>query len=84
MKRRNTADDTMIKEINELRKQGITDFICMTSTDNKTYKPVIKHTAQGISAYANDQYKKYGDETAVEIGYFNANFDYVKYCTYHA
>lgn len=84
MKRANTADAMMIEEINTLRMNGIKDFILTTTTDNKTFKPVWRHTAHGISAYANDQYKKYGDTTAVEVGYFDADLNYVNYCTYHA
>lgn len=84
MKRRNTACETMIREFAELKKQGITDFICTTHNGGKRYKPVMKHTAQGVSAYANDMYNKYGDNVSVEVGYFDHNFNWHTYCTYNA
>jgi hypothetical protein len=81
---RNTASTEMIKEFAELKKQGITDFICTTYTSGKRYKPVIRHTAQGVSSYANAMYSKYGDDTTVEIGYFDHDLNWHDYCTYHA
>lgn len=84
MKRRNTACRYMIEEFAELKKQGIKDFICTTWNGDKRYKPVMKHTAQGVSAYANDMYKKYGDSTTVEVGYFDNDFNWHTYCTYNA
>lgn len=84
MTRRNTACESMIKEFAELKKQGITDFICTTSTSRRTYKPVMKHTAQGVSSYANQMYNKYGDDVAVEVGYFDNDFNWHTYCTYGA
>lgn len=84
MKRTNTADEVMIKEIAELRKNGIKNFICTASTGNKVYKPVMKHTAQGISAYANAAYRKYGDAARVEVGYFDDDCNWKTYCTYSA
>lgn len=82
--RRNTADAGMIREFAELKKQGITDFICTTWNGDKRYKPVMKHTAQGVSAYANNMYNKYGDGVAIEVGYFDTNFNWHTYCTYGA
>ena len=84
MKRRNTADESMIKDFATLKKQGITDFICTTYNVDKRYKPVMKHTAQGVSAYANAMYRKYGDNVSVKIGYFDNNFNWHTYCTYNA
>lgn len=84
MKRRNTASEEMIKDFAELKKQGITDFICTTSTNKTTFKPVMKHTAQGVSSYANSMYNKYGDSTAVNVGYFDNNFNWHDYTTYRA
>lgn len=84
MKRRNTACESMIRKFAELKKQGITDFICTTWNGDKRYKPVMKHTAQGVSAYANNMYNKYGDGVAVEVGYFDNNFKWHTYCTYQA
>lgn len=82
--KRNTASKEMIDEIAELRKKGVVDFICTASTSKKTYKPVVKHTAQGISSYANSMYSKYGDDVTVEVGYFDDNLNWCKYCTYGA
>ena len=48
------------------------------------YAPVMKHTAQGISSYANAMYRKYGDDVTVEVGYFDNDLNYHKYVTYHA
>lgn len=84
MKRRNTADYEMIKDFAELKKDGITNFICTTKNENKWYKPVMKHTAQGVSAYANKMYSKYGDSVQVEVGYFDNNCDWHTYTTYCA
>ena len=81
-KRLNYADESMIKEVAELRKQGIKDFICSTIADGKRLKPVMKHTAQGISAYANSMYRKYGDVTMVEVGYFDDDLNWKTYCIY--
>lgn len=62
------------------------DYICTVIFDdtNKTLKPVIVRTEKGISGYANRMYKKYGDNITVEVGYFDNNFNWIKYCTYHA
>lgn len=84
MKRTNTADEVMITEIAELRKSGIKNFICTASTDKKMYKPVMKHTAQGISAYANFAYRKYGEAVKVAVGYFDDDCNWKNYCTYSA
>lgn len=82
--RRNTADAGMVKDFAELKKQGVTDFICTTSNGEKVYKPVMKHTAQGVSAYANRMYSKYGDSVMVEVGYFDSWCKWHDYCTYGA
>ena len=86
-KRTNTADAEMIKDINRLRKEGIKDFFCMTVINkngkDKWHKPVIKHTAQGISAYANEQYKKYGDYVTVIVDYLKDN-EFITYTTYNS
>lgn len=82
--RRNTADAGMVKEFARLKKQGVTDFICTTYNNGKAYKPVMKHTAQGVSAYANRMYNKYGDGVAVEVGYFDNDCVWHDYCTYGA
>ena len=84
MKRRNTADSEMIKDFSELKKAGITNFICTTTNGKKWYKPVMKHTAQGVSAYANSMYIKYGDSVKVEVGYFDNKCDWHIYTTYCA
>ena len=84
MTRINTADAEMIRDFAELKAEGITDFILQTSTDKKTYKPVIKHTAQGVSSYANQMFDTYGDSTIVEVYYFDNEFNEHKYCTYAA
>lgn len=84
MKRTNTADSYTIAQVKELRKQGITDFYCTTNTGKKTLKTVVKGTAQGISAYANKMYRKYGDEVTVNVGYFDSNCNWVDMMNYHA
>lgn len=87
MKRVNTADDEMIKDFKELKAQGISDFICITSFPNmnkKSLKPVMKHSAQGVSAYANRMYRTYGDIVSVEVGYFDNNIEWHTYTTYGA
>ena len=84
MARINYADPEMIREINELRKRGIKRFICDCWTDTKFYKPVIKGTAQGISAYANAMFAKHGDSTTVVVSYLDKEFKLHEYCTYHA
>lgn len=89
MKRENTACEEMIEECRVLKKQGVIGFICTTivtledGTD-KYYKPVMKQTAQGISAYANRMYNKYGDNTTVEVGYFDREVNWHMITTYHA
>lgn len=82
MKRQNTASKEMIEDFAELKKQGIKHFLVTTTTDTKTYTPVVKSTAQGVSSYANKMFRKYGDDTKVEVGYFDSNCNYNTYCTY--
>ena len=84
MKRTNTASEDMIKNFAELKKQGITNFICTTHTGRKNLKPIVKHTAQGVSNYANAMYRKYGDDVAVEVGYFDNDMNWHLYITYQA
>lgn len=89
MKRSNTADQSMIEEVARMRKEGIRDFFCITEyydTKGKRHEltPVIKHTAQGISAYANAMYRKYGDSVGVEVGYFDNDCEWRYYTHYHA
>lgn len=84
MTRKNTASADMIKDFAELKKQGITDFICTTFNAGKRYKSIMRHTAQGVSAYANNMYNKYGDGVTIEIGYFDNDFTWHDYCTYGA
>ena len=80
----NTASEEMIRNFDELKRNGITDFICSTSTSKKSYKPVIRKSAAAVSRYANAMYSKYGDDVAVEVGYFDNNLTYHVYCTYQA
>ena len=91
MKRINYACESMIEEVKELRKQGITDFFCTTIVNRNGkdhwYKPVMKHTAQGISKYANDQFIKYGETTTVEVEYIvytDTGIEFKGLTTYHA
>ncbi|MBE6843225.1 MAG: hypothetical protein E7510_10420 [Ruminococcus sp.] len=83
-KRMNTASEVMIEDFAALKERGISDFICTVSTSTKKYKPVLRHTAQGVSSYANLMYSKYGDDTSVNVGYFDDNLNWFDYCTYHA
>lgn len=82
MKRQNTASEDMIMDFAELKKYGINHFIITTTTPDRSYTPVIRHTAQGVSSYANRMYSKHGDDTKVEVGYFDSNCEYNIYCTY--
>lgn len=84
MKRNNTACEEMIKDFESFKTQGITDFICVTFTSKKQYKPVMKHTAQGVSSYANAMYRKYGDDVTVNVGYFDNDYNWHTYIEYHA
>lgn len=86
MARRNTADQGMIKDFADLKKKGITVFICTTTNTitGKHLKPVVKHTAQGVSSYANQMWRKYGDAVAVEVGFFDQEYNWKTYCTYGA
>ena len=73
--KRNYAGKDCINEINALRKAGIKMFFCSTSYEKdgkvKHLKPVIKGTAAGISAYANDMYIRYGDTVSVRVTYYD-------------
>ena len=84
--RRHYACDEMKAEIKALKKSGVSMFFCTTSymKEEKTryLKPVVKKTAEGISAYANEMYLKYGDTVVVEVSYFDINFDRKVYTTY--
>ena len=89
MKRVNTADPEMIRKIAELRKVGIKDFYCEAdyykqNGEHKHLALVTKHTAQGISAYANAMHRKYGDSVTVRVGYFDLNCKWIDYTKYHA
>ena len=90
MKRENTACEEMIEKCKALKKQGVIGFICTTivtsedGTHKFFYKPVMKQTAHGISAYANRMYRKYGDNTTVEVGYFDKEANWHMITTYHA
>lgn len=67
--RRNTADEWLINRVRELKAEGIDEFICLTFNGEKWLKPVYIKTAQGISAYANRMYDKYGDKFQVNVEY---------------
>ena len=83
--RRSTACDTMIEEINALRKKGITDFYCNTWVDGKFKKMEVRHTAHGISSFANRMFDKYGWKTTVEVIYWSEDAqDFKTYTTYCA
>ena len=61
-----------------------TTYILTAYTSKRTFKPVIRKTEKGISAYANRMYNKYGDDVTVEVGYFDDNFNWVLKETWHA
>ena len=68
MKRTNTASADMIEEVKELRNRGIKDFYCTYIDKNgKWHKAVEKHTAQGISAYANKTLEAHNFEGKVKV-----------------
>ena len=79
-----TASKTMIEDFRALKRAGVTDFLCTTWARGRRHKPVLRRTAQGVSAYANRMYRQYGDEVAVEVGYFDSDFNWHTYCTYSA
>lgn len=79
-----TASNEMIKNFKALREQGVDWFICTTYTSKKRYAPVLRKTAQGVSSYANAMYRKYGDDVAVEVGYFDNDMNWHLYTTYQA
>lgn len=86
MKRTHTESNEMIQDFAELKKRGVDRFGCqVTKPDGKYLTAVIKHTAQGVSSYANRMYRKYGDGTSIEIFYFIIEDGVGKmktYCTY--
>jgi len=86
MKRINTASEIMINDFKRLKEQGITEFYCTVSNsvNNKIYKPAIKHTAQGVSAYVNKMFDKYGDIILVSVDYFDKEYNLHTYTIYGA
>lgn len=92
MKRELKATDEFMMKVIELRRSGMKDFICETfykklvnyNYVDTTLKPVIVHTAHGISSYANQMYAKYGDSCKVRVGYFDSDLNYKELCTYSA
>lgn len=59
-------------------------FITTILGNGKTLNPVIRKTEKGISNYANKMFRKYGEQTTVEVDYLDDNFNIKRYCTYHA
>lgn len=85
MKRARTACEGMIQDFKGLRELGIADFFCTTFAANgRRYATVVRHTANGVSAYANRMLEKYGDGTEVEVVYFDTDCRWTLYCTYGA
>lgn len=86
MKRINTASENMINDFKELKKQGITEFYCTVSNsvNNKIYKTVMKHTAQGVSAYVDRMFDKYSDTILVSVDYFDKEYNLHTYTIYGA
>ena len=86
MKRINTASEIMINDFKRLKEQGVTDFYCTVSNtvNNKIYKPVMKHTAQGVSAYVERMFDKYGDIILVSVDYFDKECNLHTYTIYGA
>lgn len=87
MKRTNYADPEMDREIKEMRRAGIRNFWCTARVEKNgrivRFEDVLKHTAQGISMYANKMYKKYEESLVdVEVWYVDKNCEIVTYCTY--
>lgn len=79
------SDPESKKEIDDLKKQGVKCFYCTTYLDGKPLTPVIKQTAQGISAYANKMYRKYNDKYSdikVDVEYMDKDFNIKPYTTY--
>lgn len=90
MKRRDTSSPEMQQDFKELKARGIHEFFCETiigyygDPGYKRLMPVLKHTAQGVSAYANRMYNKYGDNVTVRVSYFDSDWSLKLYTTYHA
>ena len=89
MKRKDYSSNWMKNRVAELKKSGVTEFLCNASyvTANgkvKVLAPALKSTAQGISAYANRMYLKYGDTLTVNVSYFDNEFKSHILTTYSA
>ena len=89
MKRKDYSSEWMKNRVAELKKSGVTEFLCNASyvTTNgkaKALAPALKSTAQGISAYANRMYLKYGDTLTVTVSYFDNEFKSHTLTTYSA
>ena len=88
------ADESMVNEVKELKKQGVEGFWCEVTVWNcytgerRIYKPVKRNTANGISAYCNDMCSKYlDDDKGIYVGavvyYFDAKGNYNELTTYN-
>lgn len=86
MKRINTVSEIMMNDFKSLKKQGVTEFYCTVSNsvNNKTYKPIIKHTVQEVSAYVDKMFDKYGDTILVSVDYFDKECNLHTYTIYGA
>lgn len=83
MARRNTAHPDMIEDFKVLKKRGISDFYLNVIVAGHYKKTELRHTAQGVSSFANQMYCKYGDCTDVEVVYYDPEKqDFVTYTTY--
>lgn len=88
-RRVHTEDPSMVEDVKRLKERGINWIWCqLIVTDkngkDKRYKPVMKKTAQGISAYANKMFRIYGENITVEVYYFDEEMNIQPFTTYHA
>lgn len=83
--RKNTAAPEMIEDFKNLKKTGVKEFICSVFVNGEFKHCEIRATAQGVSSYANSQFRKYGDSTTVEVQYFSPSYHTLRtYTTYQA
>ena len=83
MSKTNTADQWLIERVEYLKSQGVDKFMCCTWNGNRWMRPVWRATAQGISKYANDMFRKYGEGVSVTVEYLDDKAMEFKSLTYY-
>lgn len=85
MARQNTAHPIMIEDFKALKQRGIKDFYLGVIVKGQYKGTQTRHTAQGVSSFANQMYVKYGFGTDVTVTYYDPEkMDFVLYTTYSA